>query len=146
MIRQSADSRERHPENHPELPSEPVRRRILVDIFLRQVDPILKVLHRPSLCAYLLEGKPYLDYAPEHPVPAALASAVFYMASSSLAEDQCLALLAERKETVLARYNDETMTALARVDFLVTNHLTVLQAFVLSLVSAWLRRGDCKIS
>ncbi|KAH2495777.1 hypothetical protein KXW70_003243 [Aspergillus fumigatus] len=136
VIRQSADSRERHPENHPELPSEPVRRRILVDIFLRQVDPILKVLHRPSLCAYLLEGKPYLDYAPEHPVPAALASAVFYMASSSLAEDQCLALLAERKETVLARYNDETMTALARVDFLVTNHLTVLQAFVLSLVAA----------
>ncbi|KAF4178298.1 hypothetical protein CNMCM8694_009230 [Aspergillus lentulus] len=128
--------RERDTENHPGLPSEPVRRRILVDIFLRQVDPVLKILHRPSLCAYLLEGKPYLDYAPGHPVPAALASAVFYMASSTLAEDQCLALLAERKETVLARYSDETKAALAKVDFLVTNHLAVLQAFVLSLVAA----------
>ncbi|PKX96376.1 C6 zinc finger domain protein [Aspergillus novofumigatus IBT 16806] len=128
--------RERRTENHPELPSEPVRRRILVDIFLRQVDPVLKILHRPSLCAYLLEGKPYLGYAPGHPVPAALASAVFYMASSTLAEDQCLALLGERKETVLARYNEETKAALGKVDFLVTNDLTVLQAFVLSLVAA----------
>ncbi|KAF7179894.1 hypothetical protein CNMCM7691_008946 [Aspergillus felis] len=127
---------ERHTENHRELLSEPVRRRILVEIFLQQVDPILKMLHRPSLCAYLLEGKPYLDYAPGHPVPAALASAVFYMASSTLTEDQCLALLAERKGTVLARYKDEAKAALARVDFLVTNHLTVLQAFVLSLVAA----------
>ncbi|KAF7113849.1 hypothetical protein CNMCM5793_004904 [Aspergillus hiratsukae] len=116
--------------------SKPVRRRILVEIFLHQVDPILKILHRPSLCAYLLEGKPYLDYARGDPVPAALASAVFYMASSTLAEDQCLALFAEPKVMVLGRYKDEAKAALARVDFLVTNHLTVLQAFVLSLVAA----------
>ncbi|GFF52750.1 sugar transporter STL1 [Aspergillus udagawae] len=127
---------EQHIGDYGELPSEPVRRRRLVEIFLHQVDPILKILHRPSLCAYLLEGKPYLDYAPGDPVPAALASAVLYMASSTLAEGQCLALLGERKETVLTRYKDEAKAALARVDFLVTNHLTVLQALVLSLVAA----------
>jgi hypothetical protein len=115
--------------------SEAARRRILVEIFLHQVDPVLKILHRPSLCAYLLEGKPYLDYARGDPIPAALASAVFYMASSTLAEDQCLALLAETKEKVLTTYKNETKAALARVDFLVTNDVTVLQAFVLSLVS-----------
>ncbi|RHZ54900.1 uncharacterized protein CDV56_107828 [Aspergillus thermomutatus] len=125
-----------HTDDHREPLSEPVRRKILLEIFLHQVDPIFKILHRPSLCAYLLEGKPYLDYAREHPVPAALASAVFYMASSTLPEDQCLALLAERKEAVLARYKDEAKAALAKVDFLVTTHLTVLQAFVLSLVAA----------
>jgi hypothetical protein len=115
--------------------SETARRRILVEVFLHQVDPVLKILHRPSLCPYLLEGKPYLDYARGDPVPAALASAVFYMASSTLAEDQCLALLAETKEKVLTRYKDEAKAALARVDFLLTNDVTVLQAFVLSLVS-----------
>lgn len=130
--------REHHVGNPRKPLSDPVRRKILLDIYLHQVDPILKILHRPSLCSYLIEGKSYLGYPREHPVPAALASAVLYMASSIIAEDQCLALLAEKKETVLTRHKDDAKTALAKVDFLVTTDLTVLQAFVLSLVSVQL--------
>jgi hypothetical protein len=96
----------------------------------------LKILHRPSLCAYLNDRKDYLGYPREHPVPAALAAAVFYMATSVLSETQCLTFLAEGKQTVLTRYKRDTKTALAQVDFLVTTDLTVLQAFVLSLVSS----------
>jgi hypothetical protein len=116
--------------------SEPVRRKVLLDVYLVHVDPILKILHRPSLCAYLNDRKNYLGYPREHPVPAALAAAVFYMATSVLSETQCLTFLAEGKQTVLTRYKRDTKTALAQVDFLVTTDLTVLQAFVLSLVSS----------
>ncbi|CEL11154.1 hypothetical protein ASPCAL14259 [Aspergillus calidoustus] len=81
--------------------SEPVRRKVLLDVYLVHVDPILKILHRPSLCAYLNDRKNYLGYPREHPVPAALAAAVFYMATSVLSETQCLTFLAEGKQTVL---------------------------------------------
>lgn len=111
-------------------------RSILLDVFFRQVDPILKILHRPSLFAYLGQGRHYLNYERGNPAPAALAAAVFYISSATLSREQCLALFDERREIVIARYQEETKAALARADFLVTDDLTVLQAFVLSLVNS----------
>lgn len=114
----------------------------LLDVFLRQVDPIFKILHRPSLCAFLLEGKQYLNYDRGHPAPVALAAAVFYAASVTLSDEQSIGLCGERKETVVAKYKNEAKSALMKVDFLATNELTVLQAFVLSLVSPVLMMMD----
>lgn len=38
----------------------------LCHIYIEQVDPIIKILHRPSLEAFMLNGKPYLGYEPGH--------------------------------------------------------------------------------
>ncbi|OJJ45455.1 hypothetical protein ASPZODRAFT_134109 [Penicilliopsis zonata CBS 506.65] len=117
------------------LPDAKIRKR-LVHIFLFQVDPVLKILHRPSLSAFLLQGKPYLDYEPGHPAPTALACAVYYAASCVLTEEQCQSLFAMSKESLTARYRREAETALVQADFIVSDELVVLQAYVLSLVAA----------
>ncbi|PYH45062.1 Zn(II)2Cys6 transcription factor [Aspergillus saccharolyticus JOP 1030-1] len=107
----------------------------LCQVFLERVDPVVKILHRPSLCAFLLEGKPYLDYEPEHLAPTALACAVYYAASCSLLEDECTRAFGVTKASLVAKYQGDVELALGRADYITTNDLTVLQAFVLFLVS-----------
>lgn len=125
--------------SHPEkickdpLPSSQVQRE-LCKIYLHQVDPIYKTLHQPSLRAFLLEGKPYLDDKPEDPAPTALARAVYYVATCSLSEEQCTELFDMSKDTMIAIHQKETDAALLRADFITSTDMTVLQAFALSLV------------
>ena len=112
------------------------KQRNLCRIYLQYVDPIFKILHRPSISAFFLEGKPYLEYEPGHPAPMALASAVCYAATSSLNEEDCLSSFEMSKEQMCAFYQKQTEAKLHDADFITTNDLTVLQAYVLSLVGA----------
>ncbi|KAL3471080.1 hypothetical protein BJX99DRAFT_238163 [Aspergillus californicus] len=115
--------------------SEGRERSTLLGVFFHQVDPIVKILHRPSLSAYICQEGRYLNYERDDPAPAALTAAVLYISSATLSREQCITLLGEQKDTVVARYQEQTQAALARADFVVTNDITVLQAFVLSLVA-----------
>lgn len=110
-------------------------RKQLCQTYLQHIDPIYRIIHRPSLCAFLLDGKPYLDYGPDHPAPAALACAVYYMGACCLSEQQCTEMFRTSKDTLVSIHQKETDAALQRADFITSNDLTVLQAFVLSLVS-----------
>ena len=111
----------------------------LCHVFLTQVDPVFKILHQPSLRAFLLEGKPYLHYDARHPAPEALRCAVYYTAACSITEDQCPPALGASRASVIARYQRETEAALVRAEFVTSDDLTVLQAFVLSLIGARLQ-------
>lgn len=84
----------------------------LLNVFLHHVNSIFKILHRPSLCAFLLEGKPYLNYTRGHLAPVALGSAVFYVASVTMTDEQSIEVCGEKKEVVVARYKNETKSAL----------------------------------
>lgn len=107
----------------------------LVQVFLEKVDPAFKILHAPSLKAFLLDGKPYLDYEPGHMAPAALSSAIYFAAACSITEDESKKLLDCNKGWLVARYQQESESALVKADFMTSNDLTILQAFVLFLVS-----------
>lgn len=50
-------------------------------------------------------------------------------------DSQCQLLFGVDKKTITADLQRETETALVKADFVTTNELTVLQAYVLSLVS-----------
>ncbi|RHZ62157.1 uncharacterized protein CDV56_108293 [Aspergillus thermomutatus] len=108
----------------------------LFHLYFQRVDPFFKILHRPSLSTFLLGNKPYLDYESGHPAPEALAFAVYYAAACALSEQECMQILTVRKEPLVARLRAELDSALAKVDYVMTNDLTVLQAFVLSLMSS----------
>lgn len=110
-------------------------RQQLLYIYLTQVDPLVKILHRPSIQAHLLEGECYLKYEPWHPAPAALASAIYYAASCTVNQDTCLSCFGMDKVSLISKYQKESTAALERADYLLTDDLTVLQAFVISLVS-----------
>lgn len=106
----------------------------LCQIYLQRVDPFFKILHRPSLSAFLIDGKPYLNYAPESVAPKALKYAVCFAAICSLDEDEYKHIFKTNKSLVVERYQQEAESMLAQADYITTNDLTVLQAFVLFLV------------
>lgn len=115
-------------------------RRNLCEIYITNVDPLFKILHRPSLRAFLLEDKPYLDYEQDHAAPNTLALAVYYAAVITIDDSQCQLLFGTDKKTISLDLQREVEAALVKVDFVTTNDLTVLQAYVLSLVSLYRRR------
>lgn len=121
----------------------PQTRRSLCEIYLRNVDPVFKILHRPSLRAFLRDDEPYLDYEPDHQAPVTLAYAVYYAAACTIDDAQCQLLFGMDKKTVSADFQRETEAALIKADFVTTTDLTILQAYVLSLVSC---PGTLKIS
>ncbi|KAJ5550109.1 Transcription factor [Penicillium sp. DV-2018c] len=108
----------------------------LCDVFVHNVDPLFKVLHRPSLQAFLKDDKPYLDYEQDHKAPATLASAVYFCAVCTLDEAECQSIFNADKKTIVAEFQKETELALSRADFVTTNDLTVLQAYIISLLAA----------
>lgn len=110
-------------------------RRSLCEIYVRNVDPMFKILHRPSLQAFLLEDKPYLDYEPDHLVSNSLALAVYYAAVCTIDNSQCQLLFGTDQATISLDLQREVEASLVKMDIWTTNDLTVLQTFVISLVS-----------
>ncbi|KAI1482218.1 hypothetical protein F4774DRAFT_372141 [Daldinia eschscholtzii] len=107
----------------------------LCDIYLHQVDPIIKVLHRPSLSRFMQQGNRYLGYDTNHTSPVCLSSAVCYSAAASMTEEQCQQLFNIRKPALTAEYRAACEAAFESSELLTTNDITVLQAFVLYLIA-----------
>lgn len=61
-------------------------------------------------------------------------AAVCYVAIASLSNDQCQMLFGSNKASNILSFRSASEVALARVDPVITDDLTVLQAFVLFLV------------
>ncbi|KAI1649331.1 uncharacterized protein F4817DRAFT_363675 [Daldinia loculata] len=107
----------------------------LCEIYLRQVDPIIKVLHRPSLSNFMQNGQRYLGYDTNHVSTMCLSSAVCFSAVASMTEEQCQKLFNTRKLTLMAQFRAACEAALESSELLTTSDITVLQAFVLYLIA-----------
>ena len=126
------------PNNSPAISQQFLGGRIaseLCQIYLRQVDPIIKILHRPSLILWLLEGHGYLSYPDGHASVHALRAAVCYSAASSMTEGQCREAFRTDKDCIVADCRRACELAIERSGLLATRDIAVLQAFVLYLVS-----------
>ncbi|MCJ1401583.1 hypothetical protein MMC11_004799 [Xylographa trunciseda] len=106
----------------------------LCQVYLDQVDPVFKILHRPSLRKFLQHDSTYLGYPEGHASVIALSSAICYVATCSLSETQCRDMFQTSKAALVTQYRRACETSLDQVDVLVTEDITVLQAFVLYLV------------
>ncbi|KAG5980441.1 hypothetical protein E4U55_004018 [Claviceps digitariae] len=106
----------------------------LYTVYLRNVDPIIKILHRPSLSKWILDGKGYLGYPEDHTSIQALASAVCYAAANTLSEAQCQAMFCTSKSTLVSTYRRQCEVAIERAGLLTTRCRFILQSFVLYLV------------
>lgn len=133
---ESSESTGNSPQSSRGITITPQARRSLCEIYIQNVDPVFKVLHRPSLRAFLRDDQPYLDYEPDHHAPVTLAYAVYYAAVVTIDDAQCQLLFGLDKRTAAACLQAETDAALQRSDFVTTNELTVLQAYLLSLLAA----------
>lgn len=106
----------------------------LCNVYLDQVDRIIKILHRPSLKGRLIDGTSYSSSRSSITAENALDAAVFYAAVASMTDRQCQSLFHCNKVTVLPEYQRACEMSLERADLTRTRDVTVLQAFILYLV------------
>lgn len=106
----------------------------LCQIYLQNVDPIIKLLHRPTLSRWMLQGEKYLAYPDHHPSLESLSLAVCYAATISMSEDQSQAIFDTSKINSVSSYQTACETAISKSDLLRSRDIITLQAFVLYLV------------
>jgi hypothetical protein len=108
----------------------------LLETFFINVDPLLKILHRPTtidaIRAFVMSGQPH----PPEASAEALFCAIYFSAVTSSPVDVCLSLFGEEKPVLVGRYRLLTERALAKADYLNSTELVTLQAFAIYVVSA----------
>lgn len=110
----------------------------LCDIFFQRVNPMTKIIHKPTLEKYVPE-------AASQPLALrsnlrALFFAIFAMAVVSLDADECMKRLGYDREQALRNFSNGARVTFVRMSFLSTCDFTTLQAFSLYLVCQTSRR------
>lgn len=111
----------------------PVHIFTLWQTFLDNVNPLVKILHAPTVQQIILQASANLEKISKG--NEALMFAIYAFAVTSLTNAQCESIFNETKPSLLARYQQGVQQALLRAEFLKSSELVVLQAFVLFLVS-----------
>ncbi|KAL5381293.1 hypothetical protein DPSP01_007285 [Paraphaeosphaeria sporulosa] len=112
--------------------------RMFWDIYKENVDPLVKVLHVPTLEPVFLEAISNPDKIPKSLEP--LMFAIYYGAVTSMMPKECTEQCGEDRNTLLHRYRFGLEQGLARANFLFCDEMIILQAFVVFLML--LRRND----
>lgn len=105
----------------------------LWQIYLENVNPLLKVTHIPSLQGRIIDAAS--NVAGIEPNLAALMFSIYCVAILSLTEEECRTILGLSREDLLARYQSGCQRALWSCGFLRTNERECLTALYLYLVS-----------
>lgn len=105
----------------------------LWQVYLDNVNPILKICHAPSLQVRIVGAGTNLARIPG-PLEALMFS-MYLIAVRSMSDEEVQRTLGESKSAILDRYYQATQQALVNVGFMRSNDLMVLQAFLLCLVS-----------
>jgi len=106
----------------------------LCDIYLKNVDAIVKVLHGPSIRKYLQEGGQYLDYQQGSAAVEALVFSIYHAAITSMSDTQCVRQLGQEKHLLLKRYRFASEVSLMKADIVNTLDITTLQALLILIV------------
>jgi hypothetical protein len=104
----------------------------LWQIYIDNINSLLKITHVPTVQAQVLGAVTNLDDAPKN--IEALMFGIYVMAITSLDEKDVLKLFNEPKQSVLVRYLSATQQALINANYMKVDDLLVLQAYVLYLV------------
>ncbi|KAL8942828.1 MAG: hypothetical protein Q9216_001443 [Gyalolechia sp. 2 TL-2023] len=108
------------------------------EVFKENVDPLIKVFHRPSVEKTLSEATKDLDHISK-PLEVLMFS-IYFAAVTSLCNEECMDMTGMDKESALKKYRFAFEQAMARAGFLSTTELVILQAFAVFLICV--RRHD----
>jgi hypothetical protein len=104
----------------------------LWQIYINNVNPLLKVTHTPTLQAQVISAS--ANPAKISKPLEALMFSIYFAAITSLTEDEVQSTFGEDKAILLGKYHNATQQALVNAGFMRSPELTVLQAFFLYLV------------
>ncbi|CAH0044661.1 unnamed protein product [Clonostachys solani] len=102
-------------------------------IFVERVNPLIKIIHVPTLQQRVLDAS--WDLAGVSKPFAAMLFAIYTLAVTSISDEECEASFQEKRLDLLMRYRTASIRALVAAEFLTTRDLEVLQALVLFLFS-----------
>ncbi|KAG5936463.1 hypothetical protein E4U53_000214 [Claviceps sorghi] len=114
--------------NIEDLVPEPVHAFKLWQLFLDRVNPLLKVIHVPSVQPIVLEGAINMMSLPHH--QQALLFSIYSSASLSMSESEAIQVLGLSREAAAQKFLSGTKVALIRFNFLKNYNMTALQALV----------------
>jgi hypothetical protein len=117
------------PPTHPT----PVQIFKLWQIYLDNINPLVKVFHAPTVQQMILEATGHLDDVPKN--VEALMFAIYSVAIPSMTDEECKAVLGEPQDRLAYRFRSAAQFALVNANVLKTNDIMVLQALTLFLVS-----------
>ena len=115
--------------SHP--PAEMIRQ--LWQTFIENVNPLVKVVHIPSLQTAMDKAISNIENIPRG--FEALMFAIYHIAIISLTDDECKDIMGETRTILLRRYLAATKAALSRARFMSTASIVVLQALAIHLIS-----------
>lgn len=107
-------------------------------IFKENVDPVLRILHRPTIEKLVAEATRNLDHLTK--TSECTIFSIYYAVVTSSSPQECVNILGFDKEAGLKRYRFAFEQSLARANFLSTQEVDILLAMVLYLTCA--RRSD----
>lgn len=121
---------------HPD----PVQIFRLWQIYLNNIDPLLKVTHAPTLQGRLIEAASDLENVT--PSFEALMFSIYAMSVMSLTADECQTSFNSSRDDLLTGYQFACQQALLNCDYLRTRDRECLTAFVLFLVNLLSLQAD----
>ena len=108
------------------------------EVYKENVDPLVKIFHRPSTEKTLSEAAKDLDHISK-PLEVLMFS-IYFAAVTSLSAEECVTMTGMEKDSALRKYRFAFEQAMARAGFLSTTELVILQSFMIFLVCV--RRHD----
>lgn len=118
--------------NMEDLQPEPVQVLRLWQLFLDRVNPLLKVIHVPTVQPYVMEAATRISNVPlQHQ---ALLFSIYTMAVVSLSDHECREWLILSRDAALQKFTLGTKLSLIRFNFLKNYNMAILQALIMFLV------------
>ncbi|KAL8835686.1 MAG: hypothetical protein Q9170_003225 [Blastenia crenularia] len=107
---QRVDLRSLHPE--------PSQIETMCTKYVNNVDPINRILHKPTLRKFISGARDHLDSMPGGSKMQALMFAMYFAAITSLTQEECLDEFGKQKEDLLSQYRFGTEQALVQAELL----------------------------
>ena len=104
--------------------------------FVENVNPLIKILHAPTMQKRLLDYSTSLDKVAKD--EEALLFGIYLTAVQSMSDFECQSLFGQTKSRSIRKYYNATKNALIRAEFMSCPGIVILQAFSLYLVSTYL--------
>ena len=105
----------------------------LWQIFLDNVNPLIKLIHAPTTQRRLLDASAHLENVSKE--WEALMFAIYLSAIQSMSADECQTIMGESKGILFRRYHSAVRSALLRANFISSLDILLVQAFMLYLLS-----------
>ncbi|KAF7543737.1 hypothetical protein G7Z17_g10504 [Cylindrodendrum hubeiense] len=103
----------------------------LWQIYIDNINPLLKITHVPTVQAQIIEASSNIGKASKN--IEALMFSIYFMAITSLEDDDVMRMFNEPKQELLGRYHTATQQAVTNAGFMRTNDPILLQAYLLYL-------------